>query len=173
MKIEEVKSTVKTQRISAHSHVKGLGLTETGEAIKVKSRWCSGHTCQQSSISGLLFLMTRHLNCFCILQTQRILWPTLTICTQVASGLVGQDQAREAAGLVVDLIKVRHDQTQRIDWTKKHTYEGNIHSPNFLSPKLYIISLWTRQRGWRAEQSWWQDPQALARLPSHLLLLTN
>jgi len=57
MKIEEVKSTVKTQRISAHSHVKGLGLTEAGEAIKV------------------------------------------------ASGLVGQDQAREAAGLVVDLIK--------------------------------------------------------------------
>jgi len=59
MKIEEVKSTVKTQRISAHSHVKGLGLTETGEAIKV------------------------------------------------ASGLVGQDQAREAAGLVVDLIKAK------------------------------------------------------------------
>eukprot|EP00090_Calanus_glacialis_P025024 TRINITY_DN3887_c0_g1_i1.p1 TRINITY_DN3887_c0_g1~~TRINITY_DN3887_c0_g1_i1.p1 ORF type:complete len:456 (-),score=189.22 TRINITY_DN3887_c0_g1_i1:86-1453(-) len=59
MKIEEVKSTVKTQRISAHSHVKGLGLNETGEAIKV------------------------------------------------ASGLVGQDQAREAAGLVVDLIKAK------------------------------------------------------------------
>ena len=57
MKIEEVKSTVKTQRISAHSHVKGLGLNESGEAVKV------------------------------------------------ASGLVGQDQAREAAGLVVDLIK--------------------------------------------------------------------
>ena len=57
MKIEEVKSTVKTQRISAHSHVKGLGLSETGEAVKV------------------------------------------------ASGLVGQDQAREAAGVVVELIK--------------------------------------------------------------------
>ena len=57
MKIEEVKSTVKTQRISAHSHVKGLGLNESGEAVKV------------------------------------------------ASGLVGQDQAREAAGIVVDLIK--------------------------------------------------------------------
>ena len=41
MKIEEVKSTVKTQRISAHSHVKGLGLTETGEAIKVKYHWCA------------------------------------------------------------------------------------------------------------------------------------
>lgn len=57
MKIEEVKSTVKTQRISAHSHVKGLGLNEQGEAVKI------------------------------------------------ASGLVGQDQAREAAGIVVDLIK--------------------------------------------------------------------
>ncbi len=57
MKIEEVKSTVKTQRISAHSHVKGLGLNEAGEAGKA------------------------------------------------SSGLVGQDQAREAAGVVVDLIR--------------------------------------------------------------------
>ena len=57
MKIEEVRSTVKTQRISAHSHVKGLGLNEAGEAVKV------------------------------------------------ASGLVGQDQAREAVGIAVDLIR--------------------------------------------------------------------
>lgn len=33
MKIEEVKSTVKTQRISSHSHVKGLGLNENGTAM--------------------------------------------------------------------------------------------------------------------------------------------
>ena len=33
----------------------------------------------------------------------------LAFCIKVASGLVGQDQAREAAGLVVDLIKVRHN----------------------------------------------------------------
>jgi len=59
MKIEEVKSSVKTQRISAHSHVKGLGLNEAGESVKV------------------------------------------------ASGLVGQDQAREAAGIVTDLIKAK------------------------------------------------------------------
>lgn len=57
MKIEEVKSTTKTQRVSAHSHVKGLGLRENGEAI------------------------------------------------QVAAGLVGQEVAREAGGVVVDLIK--------------------------------------------------------------------
>ena len=35
MKIEEVRSTVKTQRISAHSHVKGLGLDEAGNAIPI------------------------------------------------------------------------------------------------------------------------------------------
>ena len=57
MKIEEVKSTTKTQRIAAHSHVKGLGLKDDGYA----------HT--------------------------------------MASGLVGQEQAREAAGIIVDMIK--------------------------------------------------------------------
>lgn len=57
MKIEEVKSTAKTQRISAHSHIKGLGLNENGEAIPM------------------------------------------------AAGLVGQEMAREAAGIVVDMIR--------------------------------------------------------------------
>ena len=33
MKIEEVKSTTKSQRIAAHSHVKGLGLDEAGFAL--------------------------------------------------------------------------------------------------------------------------------------------
>lgn len=37
MKIEEVKSTTKTQRISAHSHVKGLGLDDTGTAVPVSA----------------------------------------------------------------------------------------------------------------------------------------
>ena len=35
MKIEEVRSTVKTQRISAHSHVKGLGLDDSGAAVNI------------------------------------------------------------------------------------------------------------------------------------------
>lgn len=59
MKIEEVKSTTKTQRIAAHSHVKGLGLDEAGFA------------------------------------------------RPSASGLVGQEAAREAAGIVVELIKTK------------------------------------------------------------------
>ncbi|EDV21554.1 RuvB-like 1 [Trichoplax sp. H2] len=59
MKIEEVKSTSKTQRIASHSHIKGLGLDETG------------------------------------------------LAKPVAAGLVGQEKAREAAGIIVELIKSR------------------------------------------------------------------
>lgn len=58
MKIDEVRST-KSQRISSHSHVKGLGLTDNGTPLS----------------SG--------------------------------AGLVGQKEAREAAGIVVDLIKTK------------------------------------------------------------------
>ncbi|KAA0184533.1 hypothetical protein HAZT_HAZT003334, partial [Hyalella azteca] len=57
MRIEEVKSTTRNQRVSAHSHVRGLGLKEDGTAL-----------------------------------------PS-------AAGLVGQCQAREAAGYIVDLIR--------------------------------------------------------------------
>ena len=32
MKIEEVKSTTKTQRVASHSHVKGIGLDDSGNA---------------------------------------------------------------------------------------------------------------------------------------------
>lgn len=57
MKIEEVKSTTRTQRIATHSHVKGLGLNEDGT------------------------------------------------CISVSHGLCGQEKAREAAGIVVDMIR--------------------------------------------------------------------
>ncbi|KAM3128260.1 RuvB-like protein 1 [Paramecium bursaria] len=59
MKIEEVKSTTKTQRIAHHSHIKGLGLNEDGSA------------------------------------------------NDVQAGMVGQQIAREAAGVFVDLIKAK------------------------------------------------------------------
>ena len=35
MKIEEVKSTTKTQRVATHSHIKALGLDEDGTAKEV------------------------------------------------------------------------------------------------------------------------------------------
>jgi RuvB-like protein 1 (pontin 52) len=57
MKIEEVQSTTKTQRIASHSHVKGLGLSEEGNAI------------------------------------------------ELGGGMVGQTDGREAAGIIVSLIK--------------------------------------------------------------------
>mmetsp|Transcript_56966 Transcript_56966/g.123802 ORF Transcript_56966/g.123802 Transcript_56966/m.123802 type:complete len:456 (-) Transcript_56966:353-1720(-) len=59
MKIEEVKSTTRAQRVAAHSHVKGLGLNEDGSAA------------------------------------------------EVGAGLVGQEKAREACGVVVELIKTK------------------------------------------------------------------
>ncbi|KAJ3292998.1 RuvB-like protein 1 [Borealophlyctis nickersoniae] len=57
MRVDEVQSTTKEQRVATHSHIKGLGLREDGTAE-----------------------------------------PT-------AAGFVGQENAREAAGVVVDLIK--------------------------------------------------------------------
>mmetsp|Transcript_26533 Transcript_26533/g.55739 ORF Transcript_26533/g.55739 Transcript_26533/m.55739 type:complete len:456 (-) Transcript_26533:365-1732(-) len=59
MKIEEVKSTTRAQRVAAHSHVKGLGLNDDGSAA------------------------------------------------EVGAGLVGQEKAREACGVVVELIKTK------------------------------------------------------------------
>ncbi len=35
--VEEVKSTAKTQRIAVHTHIKGLGLNETGAAKEMAS----------------------------------------------------------------------------------------------------------------------------------------
>merc|ERR1711985_187048 len=57
MKIEEVKSTTKAQRVAVHTHIKGLGLDEEGNAL------------------------------------------------QCAAGLCGQEKAREASGVIVEMIK--------------------------------------------------------------------
>ena len=81
MKIEEVKSSVKTQRISAHSHVKGLGLNEVRQSLLLEKPNRSYQMVLQPLQAGE--------------------------SVKVASGLVGQDQAREAAGIVTDLIKAK------------------------------------------------------------------
>ncbi|GIL89212.1 hypothetical protein Vretimale_18601 [Volvox reticuliferus] len=57
MRIEEVSSTTKTQRVATHTHIKGLGLQDNGTALPL------------------------------------------------AAGFVGQEQAREACGVVVDMIR--------------------------------------------------------------------
>lgn len=51
MKIEEVKSTAKTQRISAHSHIKGLGLDENGVPIQM----AAGLVGQESAREVIIF----------------------------------------------------------------------------------------------------------------------
>ena len=57
MKIEEVKSTERLERIASHSHIRGLGLNSDGSAL------------------------------------------------EIGGGLVGQINAREACGIIVDMIK--------------------------------------------------------------------
>eukprot|EP00842_Homolaphlyctis_polyrhiza_P005318 jgi/Hompol1/5788/HPOL_004700-RA len=59
MKVQEVLSTTKEQRVATHSHIKGLGLSEDGTA------------------------------------------------QPIAGGFVGQENAREAAGVIVDLIRTK------------------------------------------------------------------
>lgn len=50
MKIEEVKSTAKTQRISAHSHIKGLGLDENGVPIQMAAGLVGQEAAREVSI---------------------------------------------------------------------------------------------------------------------------
>jgi len=59
MKIEEVQSTTRQQRVAAHTHIKGLGLDAQGCALAI------------------------------------------------GTGMVGQEKAREAAGVVVELIRTK------------------------------------------------------------------
>lgn len=61
MKVEEVKSTVKTQRISAHSHIKGLGLDENGFAIPMAAGLVGQEQAREVSIFQLKIAC--YLNC--------------------------------------------------------------------------------------------------------------
>lgn len=54
MKIEEVKSTTKTERIASHSHVKGLGLNEAGEADPVAAGFIGQEKAREVNIVGVL-----------------------------------------------------------------------------------------------------------------------
>ena len=52
MKIEEVKSTTKTQRIASHSHVKGLGLDESGVAKQAASGLVGQENAREVGLTG-------------------------------------------------------------------------------------------------------------------------
>ena len=80
MKIEEVKSTTKTQRINVHSHVKGLGLNEDGFA--------------QEGVSGLVGQNQAREVC--------IIWSMNHVKDQYMIQLFFYEQG---AGFIVDLIK--------------------------------------------------------------------
>lgn len=88
MKIEEVQSTTKQARVAVHTHVKGLGLDETGKALPI------------------------------------------------ASGLVGQEKAREACGLVVDMIRSKKMAGRAL--LMVYTYEAINQNPEIKRKHIYI-----------------------------------
>lgn len=52
MKIEEVKSTVRTQRIAAHSHIKGLGLDDAGIPLDMGAGLVGQQAAREVSITA-------------------------------------------------------------------------------------------------------------------------
>ena len=63
MKIEEVKSTTKAQRIAAHSHIKGLGLDENGFALQTAAGLV-GQEQAREACTHFLDFHTLHFDCF-------------------------------------------------------------------------------------------------------------
>ena len=63
MKIEEVKNVSKTQRISAHSHVKGLGLDDAGNALPVAAGLVGQATAREVSS---LFIILSNIVLYCL-----------------------------------------------------------------------------------------------------------
>lgn len=84
MRIEEVASTTKAQRVATHTHIKGLGLQENGSALAVAA--------------GKVFWLT-----YCGAEG----WLCLEQHTMLHAGFVGQEQSREACGVVVDMIRAK------------------------------------------------------------------
>lgn len=65
MKIEEVKSTVKTQRIAAHSHIKGLGLDENGTPIEIAAGLVGQKAAREVRIIFLLLHKRNEIGSYC------------------------------------------------------------------------------------------------------------
>lgn len=56
MKIEEVKSTAKAQRIASHSHIKGLGLDGNGYAIQTAAGLVGQELAREVRIFTIVYL---------------------------------------------------------------------------------------------------------------------
>jgi len=86
MKIEEVQSTTKKQRVATHTHIKGLGLE-----VRSPSSFFS------YSVLGLPFSVPNFSLIIAVQASGK--------ASRFAAGFVGQVEAREASGLVVDMIR--------------------------------------------------------------------
>ncbi|CAJ0760475.1 24098_t:CDS:2, partial [Entrophospora sp. SA101] len=106
MRISEVKSTSREQRIAPHTHIKGLGLRVDGVANRQADGFVDYNTFYIMRISEVKSTS----------REQRIAPHTHIkglglrvdgVANRQADGFVGQESAREACGIVVDLIKAK------------------------------------------------------------------
>ncbi|KAK7853340.1 ruvb-like protein 1 [Quercus suber] len=111
VRIEEVQSTTKKQRIATHTHIKGLGLEASGRALPLAAGFVGQAEAREAS--GLVVDMIRQKKMAG--RALLLAGPPGTGKTALAlgcgralplaAGFVGQAEAREASGLVVDMIR--------------------------------------------------------------------
>jgi RuvB-like protein 1 (pontin 52) len=87
MKIEEVQSTTKTQRVAVHTHIKGLGLDEHGIALPIAAGLVGQEKAREVCVPG---------------QRERCLWALGFALYSLIYSMLCRLQA---CGIVVDLIK--------------------------------------------------------------------
>ena len=72
MKIEEVKSTTRAQRVATHSHVKGLGLNEDGSAAEVAAGLVGQEKARESLGVAVELIKTKKMAGRALLSPERI-----------------------------------------------------------------------------------------------------
>lgn len=93
--IEVVQSTSKAQRIAVHTHVKGLGLNELGEAIPVSSGLVGQDKAREVGVSLVIPLLSL---------SSLPPFPFLSFCLRSCTDRCPPAQA---VGVVVELIKTK------------------------------------------------------------------
>jgi RuvB-like protein 1 (pontin 52) len=108
MRIEEVSSTTKKQRVATHTHIKGLGLAEDGTAIPLAAGTVPTDSTFSQIIRSLAVSGSKTVR-FSSSKREQI---GVHVCLPsrahaLLAGFVGQEQAREACGLVVEMIQLK------------------------------------------------------------------
>lgn len=110
MRIEEVSSTTKKQRVATHTHIKGLGLAEDGTAIPLAAGTVPTDSTFSQIIRSLAVSGSKIVRFSSSKREQigvHVCLPSRAALNTCIAGFVGQEQAREACGLVVEMIQLK------------------------------------------------------------------